>query len=1094
MCYPIEKSEEQKIQNKNFEYNKIKQNDMDLLSVRAKKVLKCLNIQNMKELITYYKKVGCFNNTKNCGKKTNIELISLCKQNINNYSLTNSTLGELNQEDVRIQLKQITLLLEENQSFFDTKIICTKKYDCGYINTIYQNISISDLKLSNRDLIYAKQNNFSNLFELLESYDKNKFCFETSIVLKNIFIFYTAYKNIMSSLLNSNYIENIIQTIQLEDANLPERAYNCCISVKINNIFQLLEYYSNKKSFKNIQHSGIKTDKILCNLCDIYIYHCSLLDNYLIYQNSTNISTIFKQDEKTNEFNYDKDELSLKNFNYQQKYTFLKFTNVFFSTEYNNNLHYIYTKLRKKWTFYELIMLIQVQHSKIIDIYNNIGIDYNIIITIIRKCLNIFIKVKQNKITNYHINLFQFLQLFKSMYTKELFSDIKENYLNNLKNQANFKNFPIFNFFEYYKSTFNLLKDDRADDIYFNRKSYYNNIVKSSLDKLGEKYGITRERTRQISILGSNDIKFNNFFFEHNKLIKFTQYKKYKSVDLININDSFSSKINNIEDVFFSSIFYTDVFSVLLIETHNCVYQQNNMNIFIKKTFLNYFDFGKFILDLYYRINDNIQETYKLPIRKIYEKYRTDDILNFSNAKKVIFLIKKIINEIIKIEILGKDLLFQRNTKFKSYEYPLEILRKISRPLKLDEIVIYCKNNYPKIQFFKESVRSIMTNSDLFISFGKTSTYGLKEWGYDIVKSGQVLDLVEYYLDQKSHPVHISELEDYIRENRNLDNVLRVLKLDKKNRFTFYPNYFIGLRKKDYSLLKLKYKGVPPRLFHYVSELFAANENKCSYTEFLCFFSKKYKLSLEQFKLFFDKEITFKSIVKDNNIEIRLNLDSNNIDPRSFMFNKNLYDESNLYLDSKLLHIIKTIVMSNKSISIESIHSQLSEYDISERMLKLILNKINGILKNNLNEYFWLFSMISEIDYKKLLLAIQIILFKTPQSNYYIAQKVSNIGLKNTISNTLLFNILANHPNFTSENNLWRSIYCHYSLKKYCEITDSIIHSFTNTKKVYEIASTILASNDVNYYIESDYRFYENNRTLLQPNEVLDNIMEEFDF
>ena len=84
-----------------------------------------------------------------------------------------------------------------------------------------------------------------------------------------------------------------------------------------------------------------------------------------------------------------------------------------------------------------------------------------------------------------------------------------------------------------------------------------------------------------------------------------------------------------------------------------------------------------------------------------------------------------------------------------------------------------------------------MTNGkDKFIFFGRSSTYGLKEWENKKgnIKGGTIRELVIQFLQKKpGEIIHIDEIANYVIQFRDTSpsKILANLKLDAKGRFLF---------------------------------------------------------------------------------------------------------------------------------------------------------------------------------------------------------------------------------------------------------------------------------------------------------------------
>ena len=125
----------------------------------------------------------------------------------------------------------------------------------------------------------------------------------------------------------------------------------------------------------------------------------------------------------------------------------------------------------------------------------------------------------------------------------------------------------------------------------------------------------------------------------------------------------------------------------------------------------------------------------------------------------------------------------------------------------LEEIMIlFNKKNKGKLKP-ESSFRSAIGNNSGLVSYfrggeGRKTRYGLKEWEKIMdIKPGSIKQLCYDYINEKSSPVHIFELVQYIKKHRKTtrNNIATNLQLDPHDKYEFFPGSFIGLREKKYN-------------------------------------------------------------------------------------------------------------------------------------------------------------------------------------------------------------------------------------------------------------------------------------------------------
>jgi hypothetical protein len=145
------------------------------------------------------------------------------------------------------------------------------------------------------------------------------------------------------------------------------------------------------------------------------------------------------------------------------------------------------------------------------------------------------------------------------------------------------------------------------------------------------------------------------------------------------------------------------------------------------------------------------------------------------------------------------------NQKLKREDQLEEVLTEIDAPSHVTVILELWHKHFPDDVISAEIIRSIVVRQkSRFFSIGRTSTYGMLRWEAERenMKGGTIRDLIEDQLRESSDPLHIAQLTlglQRFRPGTSVKSVKTNLHLDQTGRFTFFPNGFIGLTKKDYS-------------------------------------------------------------------------------------------------------------------------------------------------------------------------------------------------------------------------------------------------------------------------------------------------------
>lgn len=358
------------------------------------------------------------------------------------------------------------------------------------------------------------------------------------------------------------------------------------------------------------------------------------------------------------------------------------------------------------------------------------------------------------------------------------------------------KKFPFFNFLQ---TILQYDLNEREKFIFANNYGFKIGLQKRTLQIIGDQYGITRERVRQIAQRIPDKIQdaVKLLAKKHPFLHTHFDYGIDLKNDFILLNEESALAINEHENLEFTPKFYGFVFSELY---HKNVFSFQEIDTHYKSYYLinlklrDSFDFQAFYEDVADRIDKRIEQTYSLD----FSEYLTSFSRQGTVPDKVAYICKKILLEEFEFNLEKGKLIFARNTMVKLSEYIMDILEHFGRPMKLKEICKELKTRTAKIPPNIESLRSSILSIEDVVAIGKTSTYSLRKW--DNVKTETIKKIVIEYLEKFNEPKHIADITIYVNTFRKTSdkNILSNLKLDRTNTFQFFKKSFIGLKSKTY--------------------------------------------------------------------------------------------------------------------------------------------------------------------------------------------------------------------------------------------------------------------------------------------------------
>lgn len=578
---------------------------------------------------------------------------------------------------------------------------------------------------------------------------------------------------------------------------LTVRSINICKDAGLNTLNLILEYYSKNGSFLSIRNCGAKTEKELIEICKKY------KDSYFLDENiELNENEPIEKEEKIIDV--------IDSLNPFQKATLNRHLENLISNlnaRSFNGLSGISKSLNPKEIF-ETIFSNKFNFKSI----RNIGVKSVDELEFLKRELIRFVLVIQS------IQKEELSKEYNKLVLNTTFSSLPESFEENFEElfeeTGKIKLFKLLDILINSEQIFN----ETTLNIF--RKIYSYDTLQTQTNKtIAKNLTISGERVRQIKSKLNKEIQ-NYFLFVPNLITNDLMiYGVNPEQSCIVIEETLVKKINQGEKVNFNKIFYASIFGILLKQSHSILGDKEinagkNKTINQKNYTCSYiinskidecFNFEQFVLDIHLKLNDKISESYSLQ----FQGY----IYNFFIKEEKIFFdeIFRICESIIYNEydmILNTDgyITFERNTFKQLHEYCYEILNEFSKPMTIEEIENCLNTKYPFVRKTSDSIRgSLIREKNIFISFGRTSTYGLRKWEneQENVKGGTIRDIVEEILIKEDSIKHISEILDFVlqfRPETNENSILSNIKVDESNKFCFYEGDFIGLKAKVYTL------------------------------------------------------------------------------------------------------------------------------------------------------------------------------------------------------------------------------------------------------------------------------------------------------
>lgn len=427
--------------------------------------------------------------------------------------------------------------------------------------------------------------------------------------------------------------------------------------------------------------------------------------------------------------------------------------------------------------------------------------------------------------------------------------------------------FPIFKFVNFLIENFRILSE-REIFILKHRSDFFIGIDKLSFDEIGMILNLSRERIRQITetIFSKFDSELS-FLTQDFKLLRNISSSSYDwdfKEDVIFTSEFYAERINSSEGVRFKPVLITRILNVFLYDTHDLFVIDDREiydNYWIKKELYSVFSFDELIRDIIDQLSVDIPQTYKLNFEGYLIGFLivpSEELLaRINDVARVI--VSRSFTEDLSFDFEG-NIEFHRNKSVRTVDFLYSILKEESRPLHVKDILRRIKMIDPNYDGEYGGLRSVLQKEkDTFIYFGRTSTYGLREWEGTIkdIKGGTIRSIVEEYLNKFDEPKHISEIVEYVikyRKGTNEKSVLSNLSFDRSGKFTMHKGNFWGLTDKNYEPDKINTKKIPNHIrqliYSYISE-----RGRVPYDQLIEHFCKKFKLKNIQMRYILEKMI-----------------------------------------------------------------------------------------------------------------------------------------------------------------------------------------------------------------------------------------------
>jgi hypothetical protein len=417
------------------------------------------------------------------------------------------------------------------------------------------------------------------------------------------------------------------------------------------------------------------------------------------------------------------------------------------------------------------------------------------------------------------------IELF-STYLKRKF-DVEQDVLKEIFNNYNLENrLPLFKALLVLINR-ELVFTNKEKEVFEKGLNFWQENNAKTLEEIAVICNVTKERMRQIKNRLLDELREKFAFIKGFELEAINLYGIDFTNDFILLTEELVCEINEKEKNTFNHLFINLIFSILFEDSLKIVgniesaifnsakargVQHNWCSTYlIKNELFNLYDFEAFVNDIDKRLSERIEEDYSFHFETYLHKflkveYSGDLMSIIPIAEHILY------NEFVLTLDRYEQITFKRNTKKQVFEYVYDILGDKNEPLTVYQIYEILNANFPDVTKNAKALRGSCQRAPNLIYFGRSSTYGLKNWeDNESIKGGTIRSITEEYLLNFNSPKHIFEITEHINRFRdtNAKNIHANLKLDESGTFELFPQSFVGLKIKSKYPEYQKYYTIP---------------------------------------------------------------------------------------------------------------------------------------------------------------------------------------------------------------------------------------------------------------------------------------------
>ncbi|MBO4802183.1 MAG: hypothetical protein J5545_10025 [Bacteroidaceae bacterium] len=346
---------------------------------------------------------------------------------------------------------------------------------------------------------------------------------------------------------------------------------------------------------------------------------------------------------------------------------------------------------------------------------------------------------------------------------------------------GNNKSLPLFMMSYRYLVT----SSHRSDKVFCLLNGLYDGQI-STLAEVGEKFGLTRERIRQLSC--------HKIDFQLSEFSRHPDWTAYRNLFTSSFITELSPKYRMIKEEESLPYDFSVFASIVCLVADFEHLQIRGKSILCSRRFASRFDFNTSF--------NNLEQTIK-------GKYSQDTIIQLSDFVKnvdegvrddALRLMTYYATEILDIKLDSNGCFTMLQNRIDVSKECLKILSDNGKPMSLDAIFTEFKRRYPYHKYESpDKVRAPLLKNEHVKPLGKTSTYALDSW--QNIFFGSIRDLLRKTLEESPAPLRLDELIGVVQKQfptSNAKSIATTMGQEDATDFVVFQGGFYGLAGKSY--------------------------------------------------------------------------------------------------------------------------------------------------------------------------------------------------------------------------------------------------------------------------------------------------------